>query len=547
MCAKQTLLCTHRAESLLLFLVTGYTTEHVSGILKLLTIQVHVLDHGSISYPDGVPPGEPTVCELPENRFFTDMPVLQRGETGELCLGGPQLALGYLNRPETTAEKFIYHPQLGRLYRTGDLGRMSEKGADFFFQGRIDHQVKIRGHRIELQAVEVALNRVVTEARRAAQEAVVTASSSSSSMNNGLRSARSARTAETAEPTLNSSSNSHTAGGSSSVLSGGAPSSPRSNLLNAEGTDSSNGHDGTGTDPDVDGGSGNGSGDRGSAGSGKGSGDRANGDPAEDQHDVLLRSTSWVVAAKINEKLVAFLQNDDLVSGKTVFASRLVKNEWQRRLLSLLPRYAVPSEFVVVSKLPVLASSNKIDRTKLPDLRQEAVANNQGIVLTEAEQPQHSEDDISPARALSRGVTLTEEAPRTPLECLLLSLCREGLSNPQLSYTDKFDGDSLQIARLTVLLQDAMASAEHAEVFSTVSNKQIHARDLLLKTSVTALTKWLLEKDSLQLDVNNMGGKNSYKNPINPFGRDHHAYENMLVSGISGCSPPPNSSSLLCI
>lgn len=78
------------------------------------------------------------------------------GQTGELCLGGTGLARGYHRRAELTAEKFPVHPVLGRIYRTGDLTHRSSGGA-FFFHGRIDAQVKVRGHRVELEEIETQL------------------------------------------------------------------------------------------------------------------------------------------------------------------------------------------------------------------------------------------------------------------------------------------------------------------------------------------------------------------------------------------------------
>ncbi|SEN56975.1 amino acid adenylation domain-containing protein [bacterium A37T11] len=82
---------------------------------------------------------------------------LDRGNTGELCIGGISLADGYLNRPQLTAEKFIYwkHPTHGelRIYKTGDLARYLSNG-EIEFLGRKDDQVKIRGHRIEPGEIE---------------------------------------------------------------------------------------------------------------------------------------------------------------------------------------------------------------------------------------------------------------------------------------------------------------------------------------------------------------------------------------------------------
>jgi non-ribosomal peptide synthetase-like protein len=80
------------------------------------------------------------------------------GEPGELCVGGAGLALGYRNQPELTAEKFVWHGRLGRLYRTGDLVHAGPDGA-LVYHGRLDSQVKLRGYRIELEAIESCLAR----------------------------------------------------------------------------------------------------------------------------------------------------------------------------------------------------------------------------------------------------------------------------------------------------------------------------------------------------------------------------------------------------
>lgn len=77
------------------------------------------------------------------------------GLLGELCIGGTGVSLGYLNRPELTAERFPTGAD-GRYYRTGDLARWRPDGTLELF-GRNDRQVKLRGHRIELPEVEAAL------------------------------------------------------------------------------------------------------------------------------------------------------------------------------------------------------------------------------------------------------------------------------------------------------------------------------------------------------------------------------------------------------
>jgi non-ribosomal peptide synthetase-like protein len=81
------------------------------------------------------------------------------GDIGEICIGGPGVALGYVGRPELTADRFIDHelaPPGSRLYRTGDLGRINADG-EIEYHGRADAEVKIRGHRIDLGEVESVL------------------------------------------------------------------------------------------------------------------------------------------------------------------------------------------------------------------------------------------------------------------------------------------------------------------------------------------------------------------------------------------------------
>lgn len=116
-----------------------------------------------------------TYFELDKGRSYRNIPIgrpldncaayvldaqgrlLPRGMTGELCLAGPQLAEGYWNRPELTAEKFtnltLPDGQSVRVYKTGDLVRWNDED-QLEFYGRIDFQVKLRGFRIELGEIE---------------------------------------------------------------------------------------------------------------------------------------------------------------------------------------------------------------------------------------------------------------------------------------------------------------------------------------------------------------------------------------------------------
>jgi amino acid adenylation domain-containing protein len=109
------------------------------------------------SIPIGTPIAQTTVHILDE----AGGPVID-GQEGELYAGGDGLALGYLNRPELTAERFVANPfdsgGSTRLYRTGDRVRRRTDG-NIEFLGRLDRQVKISGKRVELDEIEACLRR----------------------------------------------------------------------------------------------------------------------------------------------------------------------------------------------------------------------------------------------------------------------------------------------------------------------------------------------------------------------------------------------------
>lgn len=119
------------------------------------------IGEGSVSI--GGPIANTTVYIIDES-----MAPVPDGEEGELVIGGDGLAMGYLNNPEMTAEKFTALAGGGkRIYRTGDLARCLPDGR-LECLGRIDHQIKLRGFRIELGEIESALR-----AHEAVQDAVV--------------------------------------------------------------------------------------------------------------------------------------------------------------------------------------------------------------------------------------------------------------------------------------------------------------------------------------------------------------------------------------
>uniref|UniRef100_UPI0035938AC1 amino acid adenylation domain-containing protein n=1 Tax=Pricia sp. TaxID=2268138 RepID=UPI0035938AC1 len=106
--------------------------------------------HTGTSLPIGIP-----IIGMQAYVLDNHLNLVPKGVIGELYLSGTGLANGYVNAEEITASKFVDHPFIknSKMYRTGDLARINAAG-DFEYLGRIDNQVKLRGHRIELSDIE---------------------------------------------------------------------------------------------------------------------------------------------------------------------------------------------------------------------------------------------------------------------------------------------------------------------------------------------------------------------------------------------------------
>lgn len=116
----------------------------------------HIVNRDSNARNLGLPLEGLQALLLAPNGENGEQVIARRGQPGELCIAGPQVALGYMNRPEENTKSFQTTSLLGdaetRIYRTGDVMRMMHDGS-LEFLGRADQQAKIRGQRLELDEV----------------------------------------------------------------------------------------------------------------------------------------------------------------------------------------------------------------------------------------------------------------------------------------------------------------------------------------------------------------------------------------------------------
>ncbi|MBY8828993.1 non-ribosomal peptide synthetase [Hephaestia mangrovi] len=110
---------------------------------------------------DGLPPIGRAIAGTTIYLLDAEGQPVPDGAEGEIWIGGAQVARGYRGDPALTAARFVTHPEHGRLYRTGDLGALLPSG-EIAFRGRVDSQVKVRGHRIEPAEIAAELNKLAS-------------------------------------------------------------------------------------------------------------------------------------------------------------------------------------------------------------------------------------------------------------------------------------------------------------------------------------------------------------------------------------------------
>ncbi len=139
--------------------ISGCTLQNQYGPSETHIVTWYELDGPPAAWPEWPSIGRP----IPNTHMYVldehRRPV-PTGMQGELYVGGEAVATGYLNRPEITKERFVPDPFTGKpgatMYKTGDMVRFEADGT-ITFLGRVDHQVKLRGFRVELGEIETAL------------------------------------------------------------------------------------------------------------------------------------------------------------------------------------------------------------------------------------------------------------------------------------------------------------------------------------------------------------------------------------------------------
>jgi amino acid adenylation domain-containing protein/thioester reductase-like protein len=133
----------------------GLTETTITSALFDVGAELHPADQPEmVTVPVGRPVGRARITVVDDK-----LSPVAAGTAGEICIGGPPVARGYLGRPALTAERFVPDPggiAGSRMYRTGDLGRWLE-GGNLEVVGRMDRQLKVRGFRVEPGEIESVL------------------------------------------------------------------------------------------------------------------------------------------------------------------------------------------------------------------------------------------------------------------------------------------------------------------------------------------------------------------------------------------------------
>ncbi|MFH8407068.1 amino acid adenylation domain-containing protein [Streptomyces sp. NPDC018019] len=152
----------------------GTVLENQYGPTETHLLTHHTMTGDPARFPDLPPIGTP-IDGIEIHLLDGLMQPVPPGAKGEVYVGGVCLAHGYRNRPDLTEQRFVPHPSGApgaRLYRTGDLARVMPDG-NLVWLGRADSQVKVRGYRVELAEVEIAIAKLAEEHPGIREAAVV--------------------------------------------------------------------------------------------------------------------------------------------------------------------------------------------------------------------------------------------------------------------------------------------------------------------------------------------------------------------------------------